>query len=44
MKYERRNRLTLAEAQAQFFKETHEQFLKAIPKALFEYLNRTSNA
>jgi hypothetical protein len=38
--YARRNRLTLIEARAQFFSETHEWFLEAIPEALFTYLNQ----
>jgi hypothetical protein len=31
--------LTLAEARAQFFIETHKKFLEAIPEALFKYIN-----
>jgi hypothetical protein len=33
--YARRNNLSLAEARARFFSETHERFLEAVPEALF---------
>ena len=38
--YARRNGLTLAQARARFFTETHERFLEAIPQELKKFLDR----
>ena len=38
--YARRNGLTLAQARARFFTETHERLLEAIPQELKKVLDR----
>jgi len=38
--YARRNGLTLAQARAIFFTETHEKFLEALPQELKKFLDR----
>ena len=38
--YARRNSLTLAQARARFFTETHEKFLEAIPQELKKFIDR----
>ena len=38
--YARRNSLTLAQARARFFTETHEKFLESIPQELKKFLDR----
>ena len=40
--YARRNNLTLAQAHARFFTETHEKFLEAIPQELKKFLDRST--
>ena len=37
--YARRNRLTVAEAKARFFTETHEKFVESVPKILKQLLD-----
>ena len=37
--YARRNRLTVAEAKARFFIETHEKFVKSVPQLLKHLLD-----
>jgi DNA polymerase III delta subunit len=41
--YARRNQLTLSKEQEQFFMETHERFLEAIPEEIRKYINRPTN-
>jgi DNA polymerase III delta subunit len=38
--YARRNGLTLAQARARFFTETHEKLLEALPQELKKFLDR----
>ena len=40
--YVRRNRLTVAEAKARFFTETHEIFFESVPQLLKQLLNEKS--
>ena len=42
--YARRNNLSLVEAKSQFFSNTHKIFLEAIPEALFQHINKSSDA
>ena len=37
--YARRNRLTVAEAKAIFFTETHEKFIESVPQLLKQFLD-----
>ena len=37
--YARRNRLTVAEAKARFFTETHEKFVESVPHLLKQLLD-----
>ena len=37
--YARRNRLTVAEAKARFFTETHENFFESVPQLLKQILD-----
>ena len=42
--YARRKNLSLIEARARFFSETHETFLESVSKVLFQYINKSGNA
>ena len=40
--YARRNSLTIAQARARFFKETHEKFIESIPQELKKFIDRSA--
>ena len=40
--YARRNRLTVVEAKARFFTETHEKFVESVPQLLKQLLDEKS--
>ena len=40
--YARQNRLTVAEARARFFTETHEKFVESVPQLLKQLLDEKS--
>jgi len=39
--YAHRNSLTIAQARARFFTETHEKFIESIPHELKKFINRS---
>ena len=40
--YARRNSLTIAQARARFFTETHEKFVESIPHELKKFIDRSA--